>query len=90
MTDMTTLDWKHLMAIADGKSATAASKACHKKLTERQYIMPRHNGSLAITGLGRESLLRRKYKLPIPPNESDTPEQPRPAAEATEAEDLAA
>lgn len=90
MADMTTLDWKHLMAIADGKSATAASRTCRKKLMERQYIVPRHNGSLAITGLGRESLLRRKYKLAIPPSELDTPEVPRVVAEAMEGEDLAA
>jgi hypothetical protein len=90
MTDMTPLDWKHLMAIADGKSGAGASKACHKKLTERQYIVPRHNGSLAVTGLGRESLLRRKYKLAIPPSELDTPVEPQVAAEAAEAEDIAA
>ena len=90
MTDMTTLDWKHLTAIADGKAGTGASKACHKRLQDRQYVMLRHNGSLAITGLGRESLLRRKYKLAIPPSELDMPEQPLLAARAAEAEDLAA
>lgn len=70
MNGMTSLDWKYLNAIAQGKPGTATSQACKNKLVALQYIVLRHNGSPAITGHGNDSLLRRKYNLAIPPLES--------------------
>ncbi len=66
MSNMTTLDWKCLMAIAGGKPRAEISQACRKKLADLQYIVSRHNGSMVITGFGHESLLRRKYNLAVP------------------------
>ncbi len=70
MSGMTSLDWKYLKAIAQGKPCAATSRACQKKLVDLQYIVLRHNGSPAITGHGNDSLLRRKYNLAIPLLES--------------------
>ncbi len=83
MSTLTKLDWKWLGAVGSGE-AEAAPKRHQDKLLALSLVIARHRpGTIAITGLGRDALLRKKYGLDIPQAEAAEPPQ-------TEAVDSAA
>ena len=67
MINMKQCDWVCLARIARGgidvSSANAPSRA---RLEAMQYIVVRPRDTLAITGLGRDVLIRRQYGLGPP------------------------
>jgi hypothetical protein len=83
---MMSLDWKWLTAIAGGQ-AENAPKLQRDKLLALNFIIARHRkDSFALTGLGSDALLRRKYKLGLP--EAEPSVAPQPVAVADEVEGL--
>lgn len=84
MSTLTKLDWKWLSAIASGE-AEAAPKRHQDKLLTLSLVIARHRpGTIALTGLGRDALLRKKYGLDIPQTEAAEPPQAEGADSAAD------
>lgn len=64
---MTERDWICLSNISRGEPATATlSKVSRRRLEELEFIVMRPHNQFAVTGLGREALIRRKHQLGLP------------------------
>jgi hypothetical protein len=87
MYKMTSLDWRWLKSIAGGNAENAPGPQ-RDKLIGLNFIIARYRkDSFALTGLGRDALLRQKYKLALPEAEADQALQPVADAAASEAFD---
>ncbi len=63
MENMTASDWACLASIERGETPAAPSRA---RLEALQFIVTRPHNTVAITGLGRDALIRRQYRLRPP------------------------
>ena len=67
MESMTASDWACLAGVERGENAAASSHARSRaRLEAMQFIVSRPHNSFAITGLGRDALMRKKYCLGLP------------------------
>lgn len=70
METMTERDWTCLNNISRGEPAMAASsKGSRRRLEALEFIVTRPHNRYAVTGLGREALIRRKHRLALPVEE---------------------
>lgn len=71
MDSMTERDWICLSNISRGEATTAAlSKVSRRRLEALEFIVTRPRNQFAVTGLGREALIRRKHRLGLPAAEA--------------------
>ena len=67
---MSNQDWNALAALGNGKANTLPATARLARLIEQGLVIARfRKNEYSITGLGRDALMRRKYKLPLPQRE---------------------
>ncbi|MDB5986028.1 MAG: hypothetical protein JWR16_1081 [Nevskia sp.] len=57
-----------------------------ERLRARGWVLARGDGSTVMTGAGRESLVRLRYKLPIPETNIDAEPETELEAESEEAD----
>jgi hypothetical protein len=67
MNEMMQCDWACLARIERGENLTTSFGAASRaRLEAIQFIVTRPHNTLAITGLGRNALMRREYRLSPP------------------------
>jgi hypothetical protein len=65
--DLLQYDWTCLAMVERGESPASSSTAASRvRLEAMNFIVKRPQNKLAITGLGRDALMRQRYGLGLP------------------------
>ena len=68
MNELIECDWDCLARVERGGSpASGYATASRARLEAMNFILARPNNTLAITGLGRNALIRHQLRLALPP-----------------------
>ena len=66
MIELTEHDWSCLSLVDEGAEVRKSMAPAVARLGAMNFIVLRPRNTVVITGLGREALLRRKYRFDLP------------------------
>jgi hypothetical protein len=64
--ELTEHDWSCLNLVDEGAEVRRSMAPAVARLGAMNFVVLRPRNTVVITGLGREALLRRKYKFSLP------------------------